>query len=76
MESGKERDDTLQRLESNGVESRKLFSCLPTQEKAYEFLGHRLGDFPVAESIGKRGLFLPIHQELTEEDMEKICALV
>lgn len=71
-----ERNLKLEFLEQNGVEARKLFSCLPTQEHAYRYLGYKLGDFPVAEEVGQKGLFLPIHQDLTEEDLERICALL
>lgn len=76
MSSESERNLKLEYLERHGVEARKLFSCLPTQEHAYRYLGYQLGDFPVAEEIGRRGLFLPIHQDLTLEDLEKICALL
>lgn len=74
--SREERDLKLQYLETNGVEARKLFSCLPTQEHAYRYLGYKLGDFPVAEFAGDRCLFIPIHQDLTEENLELICALL
>ena len=66
------RDEVLLRLEKNGIEARKLFSCLPTQEKVYRHMGYDLGDFPVAEDIGNRGLFVPIHQNLNEKDIKKI----
>ena len=70
------RDEMLLKLEKSGIEARKLFSCLPTQEKAYEYMGYELGDFPMAEDIGNRGLFVPIHQNLNEEDIKKISMCV
>lgn len=76
MNSREERDEMLTHLESNGVESRKLFSSLPTQEKAYKYLDYTPGAFPVSESIGDKGLFLPVHQDLTEENITTICELV
>ena len=66
------RDEVLLKFEKNKIEARKLFSCIPTQEKAYKYMGYELRDFPVAEDIGNRGLFLPIHQNLTREDIKKI----
>ena len=66
------RDSTLLRLEKNNVEARKLFSCLPTQEKVYEHMNYPAGSFPVAEDIGNRGLFVPIHQDLSKEDIDFI----
>ena len=71
----KKRDDMLVLLSKNNIEARKLFSCLPTQEKAYT-TKHVLGDFPCAESIGEKDLFLPIHQNLTEADIKKICRIL
>ncbi len=71
-----ERDETLKRLWENGIEARKAFSCLPTQEKVYKYLGYKEGDFPVAEKFGKIMLYTPIHQGLTEENIKKICNLL
>jgi len=65
-----ERDAILIRLWENGVEARKFFSCLPTKEYKYG------GSYPNAEDIGARGLFLPAHQGLTEEDVQKIVSLL
>ena len=67
------RDEKLIELEKEGIEARTIFSSLPTQESVYKYLGYKLGDFPVAEDIGRRGLFVPIHQDLTDEDLEKIA---
>jgi dTDP-4-amino-4,6-dideoxygalactose transaminase len=64
-----QRDRALLLLHARGVEARTFFSSIPTQEEAYAFLGHRRGEFPRAESIGERGLYVPCHQDLTEEDI-------
>lgn len=57
-------------LEENGVETRHLFSSMPTQCKGFFFLGYRLGDFPNAEYIGNNGLHIGIHQDLNEEHID------
>jgi len=41
-------------------------------QKAYEFLGYKKGDFPVAEDVASRTITLPIHQSLGKKDMEDI----
>jgi perosamine synthetase len=74
--SEEERDRVLMRLEDNEVEARKLFSCLPVHEKVYAYTGYKEGSFPVAERIGKTSLFVPIHQDLTSEDIQYICSLL
>ncbi|MCH7535709.1 MAG: DegT/DnrJ/EryC1/StrS family aminotransferase [Bacteroidetes bacterium] len=64
------RDEILLKLQAKGVEARKLFSCLPTQEKAYEHLGYSKTDFYIARMVGDYGYFIPIHQDLTKEDLD------
>lgn len=56
-------------LEERGIQCKTLFGSLPTQHKAFVFLGYRAGDFPVAERIGKTGLHFGIHQYLTDDDI-------
>lgn len=57
-------------LEKNAVETRDLFASMPTQCPGFNFLGHRLGSFPVAESIGNNGLHIGVHQDLTDEHID------
>ncbi len=69
------RDAALEILRQNGIECRNLFSSIPTQEAAYAHLGHRLGEFPIAERVGDVGLCVPVHHGLTEDDCHKIRTL-
>lgn len=75
-DSKKDRDETLKRLNANGIECRNLFSCLPTQEEAYSFLGHKRGEFPFDERIGDCGLYVPCHQYLEKEDLDRIKEII
>ena len=68
----KTRDEKMVELKKGGIESRTLFSAIPTQEKAYAFLGYQEGDFPVAEDFGNRGLYVPSHQDLIAAEIETI----
>ena len=56
-------------LERSGVQVKTLFGSLPTQHKAFELLGHELGDFPVAERVGRTGLHFGCNEFMTEEDV-------
>ncbi len=56
-------------LEGRGIQCKTLFGSLPTQHGAFAFLGHRRGEFPVAEYIGENGLHFGCHQFLSEEDL-------
>ncbi len=51
-------------LEKNGIETRHLFSSMPTQCPGFAYLGHKLGAFPNAEYMGNNGLHIGVHQEL------------
>ena|SRR3990167_867578 len=66
------RDEKMKELKEKGIDSRRIFSSLPTQEKAYTFLGYKEGDFPIAEEIGRTGLYVPCHQNLTKEELDHI----
>ncbi|MEK7124173.1 MAG: DegT/DnrJ/EryC1/StrS family aminotransferase [Patescibacteria group bacterium] len=72
--SSKEKRDELLKLIPGKyeIEARQAFYSIPTQSGAYEFLGQKEGNYPVAEDIGNRGLYLPCHQNLSDEDVKKI----
>ncbi len=58
-----------QHLERRGIQCKTLFGSLPTQHGAFRFLGHREGEFPVSERIGRTGLHFGVHQYLTDDDI-------
>ncbi len=57
-------------LEQRGIQCKTLFGSLPTQHRAFRFLGHGEGEFPVAERIGRTGLHFGVHQYLSDDDIE------
>jgi len=60
-------------LEARGIQCKTLFGSLPTQHRVFVHLGHRPGDFPVAERIGRTGLHVGVHQYLTDDDIEYLA---
>lgn len=56
-------------LDDSGIQCKTLFGSLPTQHKVFELLGHKLGDFPVAERIGRTGLHLPCNEFMDDDDV-------
>ena len=62
--------------EKFGIEVRQIFYSVPTQSEAYKFLEEKKGAYPVAEDIGKRGLYVPCHQNLNDEDLLKISTVL
>jgi dTDP-4-amino-4,6-dideoxygalactose transaminase len=59
--------------EKFNIEARQIFYSIPTQSQAYAFLNEKTGAYPVAEDIGNRGLYVPCHQNLTDQDLSKIA---
>ncbi len=70
------RNQFVDYLEKNGVETRYLFYSMPTQCKGFSFLGYRLGDFPEAEYIGNNGLHIGVHQDLEEKHIDYVVDTV
>jgi dTDP-4-amino-4,6-dideoxygalactose transaminase len=63
-------------LEKQGIETRNLFSSMPTQCQGFSFLDYKLGDFPNAEYIGNNGLHIGVHQDLGEEHVDYIIETI
>ena len=58
-------------LEKNGIESRPLFGCIPTQQPAYKHLQVEYeGKLPNAEFLGKNAFYIGCHQYLEREDLD------
>jgi dTDP-4-amino-4,6-dideoxygalactose transaminase len=45
-------------------------------QEAYEYLGYKKGDFPVAEELSEQVLSLPMHTELTDEELAFIVSAI
>jgi len=64
------RNQLVDYLEKNEIETRHLFSSMPTQCQGFSFLDYKFGDFPNAEYIGNNGLHIGVHQDLNEEHID------
>ncbi len=58
------KDEFVTSLEKDGVDSRNLFYSIPTQTPSYEFMGHKLGDFPETEYCSDHGTHIGCHQDI------------
>jgi len=60
-------------LEKNGIESRPLFGCVPTQQPAFNYLKEEYeGKIPNAEYAGKNAFYIGCHQYLHKDDLEYV----
>jgi dTDP-4-amino-4,6-dideoxygalactose transaminase len=59
-------------LKSKGIPSMVYYPGVIHLQEAYRFLGYKRGDFPVSEQLAETVLSLPMHTELTEEQLRYI----
>lgn len=57
-------------LENNSIECKRNFGSMPTQHKAFKFLGHKAGEFKEAEYVGNNGLHFGVHKYLSKRDLD------
>ena len=63
-------------LDKSGIQVKTLFGSLPTDHKAFQFLGYKKGDFPVSERIGRTGLHFSCNEFMTEDDVGFIAGKI
>jgi len=71
-----DRDLLAKRLEERGIHVRPYFLPIHLQPYMVERFGYHIGDFPVTEDLGRRGLALPFSGVMTEEQVEAVCSTV
>jgi len=67
--SAPRRSELMQHLNDNGIATGLHYPVPIHLQEAYSHLGHRKGDFPVAERNASQCLSLPIYPELTEDQV-------
>jgi dTDP-4-amino-4,6-dideoxygalactose transaminase len=68
------RSELQEKLLQNGVETMIHYPMPPHLQKAYDYLGHKEGDFPIAEEIANTCLSLPIWPGMKKSDVEYISS--
>jgi len=71
-----ERDRLRKALEEAEVKTGIHYPVPVHLQPAFASLGHREGDFPVAEELSRRVLSLPMFAELTEEQIARVVEAV
>ncbi|HET8933523.1 MAG TPA: DegT/DnrJ/EryC1/StrS family aminotransferase [Polyangiales bacterium] len=66
------RDEVLQRLHAAGIGAGVHYPKPIHMQGAFSHLGHRPGDFPVAERAASEILSLPMFAEITVEQQERV----
>ena len=63
-------------LSENGVQSQIHYPIPPHLSTAYEFMGHSNGDFPITENMANTVVSLPMHEWMTDEEIEYVIKVV
>lgn len=74
LSPGVDRDAVMETLAAEGIASRAYFSPLHLQPYIRERLGTHAGMLPVTEDVARRTLALPFHNNLAEEQVERVVA--
>jgi UDP-2-acetamido-2-deoxy-ribo-hexuluronate aminotransferase len=73
---GINRDDFKKYLEDKGIPSMIYYPVPLHLQKAYQRPGFGVGSFPVTEQLSKTVISLPIHTEMTSEELVYICQTI
>ncbi len=72
----RDRDALLHELTAHGIAAGVHYPIPLHLQRAFAFLRHRAGDFPVAERAAAEVLALPVYPELRDEAVTAVCELV
>ena len=72
LEEGLDRDVVMQAMAEKGIPTRGYFSPMHLQPYVRDMLGTHEGMLPVTESVAKRTIALPFHNNLTEDEIDYV----
>lgn len=64
------RDQLVDYMGKNGIDSRNMFQSMPTQCEGFKYLGYKYGEFPEAEYVANYGLHIGVHQDINDEQIQ------
>ena len=70
------REDLQNKLKENDIPSVSYYSVPLHLQPVFENLGHKVGDFPVAEKVANQCLSLPMSPYLSEDDQNMIKSCI
>ena len=72
----KERELLRKKLKENDIGSGVYFPIPLHLQKVYKNLGYKEGDMPIAEKLATKSLAIPMFEELTFEEINKIVKII
>jgi perosamine synthetase len=76
LDEGLDRDRTIAAMEREGVPARGYFAPVHTQPYIRERFGDLAGTLPVTEAMARRTLALPFHNDLEEQEIDHVLAVL
>ena len=70
------RDELAEYLKKNEVQFSIYYPIPLHLQNCFSYLGHKKGDFPIAEKVCDKILALPIYPEITEEEVDFVCETI
>lgn len=70
------RDELKKHLESKGIPSMIYYPVPLHLQNAYKNASNGEGSFPITEKLSRMVISLPIHTEMTKEQIDYICAVI
>ena len=71
-----DRDKLSEHLNKNGIATGIHYPIALPNLKAYQYLGYKRNDFPVASSLENKILSLPIFPEITDEQLDYVITKI
>jgi len=71
-EFGMNRDELQKKLKNRGIETRPFFIPMHKQP-VFIKMGLTDGEFPVADELSRKGIYLPSSSSLTKENIKFVC---
>jgi dTDP-4-amino-4,6-dideoxygalactose transaminase len=76
IRAGSDRDALQKFLKSRGVGSEVYYPLSLHQQPCFSELGYSAGDFPVSEELARTVLALPVHADLTSDEIEYVAGQI
>lgn len=70
------RDQLMAYLEKKDIQTIIHYPIPPHLSEAYEYLGYKLGDFPLAENYANQVLSLPMFDGITDEEVSEVILAI
>ena len=75
VQNGK-RDDLIHYLQDKGIGTIIHYPIPPHLSEAYQYLGYKVGDFPIAERYANEVLSIPMYNGMSEEEQGYVIEVI